>query len=233
VTYILRPKDVSANTLFDINEKALQGYMEKLGRAVSSAGIKCPIDIGALLTLPGVVQPMLPDEETAEQVKKAVLSITQEAIDGVKQMRSAEGAALAADLESHCEAIKQDLKRIRSRSETILQEYHRKLKKRVDGLLAEAKLKLDEEVLAREVAVFAERSDISEELARLESHLEQFAETRRADGQAGRRLDFISQEMLREANTIASKALDCEISRCVIDIKCHVDRIKEQVQNIE
>ena len=233
VTYALRPKDVSSNTLFDINEKALQGYMEKLGKVVSSAGIKCPIDIGALLTLPGVVQPMLPDEETAEQVKKAVLSITQEAIDKVKQMRSAEGAALAADLESHCETIKQDLERIRSGSETILQEYHRKLKKRVDGLLAEAKLKLDEEVLAREVAVFAERSDISEELARLESHLEQFAETRRADGQAGRRLDFISQEMLREANTIASKSCDSEIIHWVVDMKCWIERIKEQVQNVE
>jgi len=233
VTYSLRPKDVSVNVLFDIDEKALQAYMEKLSRVVSSAGIKCPIDIGGLLTLPGVVQPMLPDEETAEQIKKAILSITQEAIDGVKQMRATEGGALAADLESHCEAIKCDLVDIRARSETVLQQYRQRLQKRVDELLADAKLKLDEDVLAREVAVFAERSDISEELARLESHLEQFAETRRADGQAGRRLDFISQEMLREANTIASKALNCEISRCVIDIKCHVDRIKEQVQNIE
>jgi len=83
------------------------------------------------------------------------------------------------------------------------------------------------------VAVFADRSDISEEIARLDSHLEQFAEGCRTNAQAGRRLDFISQEMLREANTIASKASDSEITRCVVDIKCHVDRIKEQVQNIE
>ena len=233
VTYALRPKDFSANALFDIDEKALQAYIEKLGRVVSSSGFKCPIDISGLLGLPGVVQPVLPDKETAEQIKKTVLHITQEAIDQVKQMRAAEGGALAADLESQCKAIKHDLERIRARSENVLQQYRQKLKKRVDELLTDAQLKLDEEVLAREVAVFAERSDISEEITRLESHLEQFAQSCQADVQAGRRLDFISQEMLREANTIASKALDSEISRRVVDIKCHVDRIKEQVQNVE
>ena len=235
VTCVLRLKNVSANVLFDIDETVLQTIMEKLSRVVSSAGIKCPIDIGGLLNLPGVVQPALPDEETAAGIRKVVLRITQEAIDQLKQMRAAEGAALAADLESHCDAIKQDLEQIRARSATVLQEYQRRLKKRVDELLADAKLKLDEETLAREVAVFAERSDISEEIARLESHLEQFAESCRtnAQTQAGRRLDFISQEMLREANTIASKASDSEITRCVVDIKCRVDRIKEQVQNVE
>jgi len=92
---------------------------------------------------------------------------------------------------------------------------------------------LDEETLAREVAVFADRSDISEEIARLDSHLQQFVQCCQADDQVGRRLDFISQEMLREANTIASKASDTEIIRCVVDIKCRIDRIKEQVQNVE
>ena len=114
-----------------------------------------------------------------------------------------------------------------------MQEYHKKLKKRVGELLAGAKLKLDEETLAREVAIFADRSDISEEIARLESHLQQFADSCESDGQAGRKLDFISQEMLREANTIASKASDTEIIRLVVEIKCRIDRIKEQVQNVE
>jgi uncharacterized protein (TIGR00255 family) len=233
VTYVLRFKNISANVLFDIDETALRAVMEKLGRVVSSAGVKCPIDIGGLLNLPGIVRPVLPDEETAEEIRKMVLGITQEAIDQLKQMRAAEGAALAADLDSHCDAIKQGLERIRARSKTVLQEYHRKLKKRVDELLVDAKLELDEETLAREVAVLAERSDISEEIARLESHLEQFAESCRANTQAGRKLDFISQEMLREANTIASKASDSEVTRCVVDIKCRIDRIKEQVQNVE
>jgi uncharacterized protein (TIGR00255 family) len=231
---VLRLKNVPANVLFDIDEAALRAIMEKLSRIVSSANTKCPIDVGGLLTLPGIVQPALPDEKKAEQIKKMVLSVTQKAIDRLKQMRAAEGAALAAELDSHCKAVKQDLEQIRTRSGVVLQEYQKKLKKRVDELLADAKLKLDKETIAREVAIFADRSDISEEIARLDSHLQQFAESCRTNAQAaGRRLDFISQEMLREANTIASKACDTEIIRCVVDIKCRIDRIKEQVQNIE
>jgi len=233
VSCVLRLKNAPANVLFDIDETALRAYMEKLSRIVSSANAKSSVDIGGLLTLPGIVRPALPDEEKAKQIKKEVLSITQKAIDKLKQMRAAEGAALAADLDSNCEAIKQDLEQIRTSSGTILQEYQKKLKKRVDELLAAAKLKLDEESLAREVAIFAERSDISEEIARLDSHLQQFAESCQTDVQAGRRLDFISQEMLREANTIASKAYSTDVIRCVVDIKCRIDRIKEQVQNVE
>ena len=233
VNHVLQLKNISANALFDIDESGLQAYIEKLSRVGSSTDIKCTIDIGSLLVLPGIIQPISPDEKAARQIKETVLSITQKAIDQLKQMRTAEGAALAADLDGHCKAIKQGLEQICSRNVTVLQEYQKKLKKRVDELLAEAKLKLDEETLAREVAIFADRSDISEEIARLGSHLQQFTESCQANTAAGRRLDFISQEMLREANTIASKASDTEVVRYVIDIKCRIDRIKEQVQNIE
>jgi len=129
--------------------------------------------------------------------------------------------------------IREDLRQIHARGAVVLKEYAQKLKKRVDELLAHAELELDKEILVKEVALFAERSDISEEVARLDSHLQQFAQCCRANDQAGRRLDFISQEMLREANTIASKAADSEIARLVVDIKCQIDRIKEQVQNVE
>ncbi len=235
VNYVLRLKDVSANAnaLFNINEAALQAVVEKLGRVGSSAGVKGTIDIGSLLSLPGIIRPTSPDKDAAEKIRKKVLQISRQAIEKLKQMRAAEGAALEADLERYCKAIKKELERIRARSNAVVQQYAKRLKKRADELLAGAKLKLDEETLAREVAVFADRSDISEEIARLDSHLQQFAEICRVSGQAGRRLDFISQEMLREANTIASKAYDVEITRCVLDIKCQVDRIKEQVQNVE
>ncbi|MFA5251995.1 MAG: YicC/YloC family endoribonuclease [Phycisphaerae bacterium] len=233
VSFALRLKNAPANVLFDIDETALRTYMERLSRIASSAETKYPIDIGGLLTLPGIIRPALPDEEKAKQIKKEVLIITQKAINQLKQMRAAEGAALAADLDGHCKAIKQNLEQIRTHSEVVLQEYQKKLRKRVDELLADAKLKLDKETLAREVAIFADRSDISEEIARLDSHLQQFTESCESDAQAGRRLDFISQEMLREANTIASKAYDTEVVRCVVDIKCWIDRIKEQIQNVE
>jgi uncharacterized protein (TIGR00255 family) len=233
INYVLRLKGASANALFDIDETALQTVIKKLRRIGSSTDIDGTIDIGSLLNLPGMVRPTLPDEETAEQIKTVALNITQVAIDKLKQMRAAEGQFLETDLKNQCEAMKGYLEQIRARSQAVLQEYAQRLKRRVNELLSEAKLKLDEETLAREVAILADKSDISEEIARLDSHLQQFDQSCRANELAGRKLDFISQEMLREANTIASKASDTEISRCVVDIKCRIDRLKEQIQNIE
>jgi len=231
--YVLRLKDTSASALFDIDERALQAVAEKLKRAGSSTGINATIDIGNLLTLPGIIQPAMPDKERAGQIRKLALEISQEALDKLKQMRATEGDYLEADINKCCTIIGEDLEQIRGRSDIVIKEYAGKLKKRVNELLAHAELKIDEGILAREVAIFAERSDISEEVARLDSHLQQFAQCCRGSDQAGRRLDFISQEMLREANTIASKASDTETTRYVVNIKCQIDRIKEQVQNIE
>jgi uncharacterized protein (TIGR00255 family) len=233
INYILRLRDVSAGTLFEIDEAALKAVMEKLGRAGSSSGINPAIDIGNLLNLPGMIQPTLPNKEKAEQIRKLVLQISQEALDKLKQMRAVEGGYLQADINKCCQLIEQDLEQIRTRIGIVIREYAEKLKKRVNELLALAEIKIDEGILAREVAVFADRSDISEEIARLDSHLQQFDQCCRGSDQAGRRLDFISQEMLREANTIASKASDTDTTRYVVNIKCQIDRIKEQVQNIE
>jgi len=214
VNYVLRLKDISVDVLFNIDEGALRTVLEKLDRVVSAAGISCPVDIGGLLNLPGVLVPISPDEQTAAQIKELVLRITQEALDKLGQMRAVEGAALAADLDGHCVAIRQGLEQVSNRVDVVMGEYQVKLKKRVDALLASAKLSLDEETLAREVAVFADRSDISEEIARLESHLEQFSGSYAdqseggepaANSQTGRKLDFISQEML--AIVLASRSI--------------------------
>ena len=233
VNYVLRLKDTSAIALFDIDEKALQAILEKLSRAGSSSSINGAIDISNLLTLPGIIQPALPDKERAGQIRELVLEISQKAMDKLQRMRATEGDYLEADIKKCCTIIEEGLGQVRGRSAIVIKEYADKLKKRVNELLAHAELKIDEGILAREVAIFAERSDISEEIARLDSHLLQFAQCCRGSDQAGRRLDFISQEMLREANTIASKASDTETTRYVVDIKCQIDRIKEQVQNIE
>jgi len=233
INYVLRLKDTSASSLFDIDETALQAVLEKLNRAGSSSGINGAIDIGNLLTLPGIIQPALPDKERAGQIRKIVSEISQKALDKLKLMRATEGDYLETDIKKCCTIIEEGLEQVRGRSAIVIKEYADKLTKRVNELLAHAELKIDEGILAREVAIFAERSDISEEVARLDSHLQQFAQCCRSSDQAGRRLDFISQEMLREANTIASKASDTETTRYVVDIKCQIDRIKEQVQNIE
>ena len=230
---VLRLKNVSADMLFEINVPALKVYLDKLNEVTSSADTNTPMDVSSLLNLPGILEPVLPDEKKVQRVKEFVLDLVARAIEGLKKMRQAEGAELQADLLRNCQAIKESIRQICQRKDSVLQQYHDKLKTRVDELLSSAKLQLDPETVAREVAVFAERSDISEEITRLGSHLKQFEENCQMDGQAGRRLDFLGQEMLREANTIGSKAANVEIAHCVVDIKCSIDRLKEQVQNIE
>jgi uncharacterized protein (TIGR00255 family) len=233
INYVLRLKGVSASALFEIDAAALRSVVQRLNEIGASAGLAGTIDMASLLALPGIVHPVLPDEEEAARVRQLILRLTDEAIDELKQMRQAEGKFLEADLRRHCEAMEQELERVRQRSGSVVGEYARRLRKRVDELLAEAKLKLDEQTLAREVAILADRSDIAEEIARLDAHLQQFKQICETDGQAGRRLDFLCQEMLREANTAASKAADADIARYVVDIKCLIERLKEQVQNIE
>jgi len=233
INYVLRLKGISANALFEIDEAALQSIVARLSKVGSSVGVEGAIDLASLLDLPGIVQPVRPDEEQSAKVKKLVQRLTREALDNLKRMRQAEGGFLEADLKKHCDALREELELIRQRSGSVVQEYAKRLRKRVDELLAEAKLKLDEQTLAREAAILADRSDIAEEIARLDAHLQQFGQICQTDGQAGRRLDFLSQEMLREANTIASKASDARIVRSVVDIKCLIERLKEQIQNIE
>lgn len=232
VNCIVRLKNATAESLFSINHEALLAATGKLSEIADSVG-NARFDISSLLSLPGIVVPSLPDEETAAKIRLKVTEITKKALDKLKQMRVSEGAALADDLKGHCSSIRKLLDEVSGRIEVVLDGYHKKLRKRVDELLCETNLSLDQETLARELAVFAERSDISEEIARLSFHLEQFVECCQSNELAGRKLDFISQEMLREANTIASKASDSQTSKCVVDIKCNIDRIKEQVQNVE
>jgi uncharacterized protein (TIGR00255 family) len=223
INYVLRLKAISANALFEIDEASLQSLLTKLSAIGAAAGVQGSIDLASLLTLPGIIQPVMPDEEKGARIKKFVLQLTAEAIEKVKRMRQAEGRFLEADLMKHCEAIHEELETIRQCSGSVTQDYAKKLRKRVDEL----------QTLAREVAVLADRSDISEEITRLDAHLQQFAQICRTDGQAGRRLDFLSQEMLREANTVASKAGDARVARAVVDIKCLIERLKEQLQNVE
>jgi uncharacterized protein (TIGR00255 family) len=148
-------------------------------------------------------------------------------------MRKREGAALWADLQKHLEVIRTSLEKIAGMAPQVVRAYHEKLKTRVNQMVSEAKLSLSDQDLLKEVALFADRADISEEISRLGGHLEQFVNVCEREDQAGRKLDFISQEMLREANTIASKANDAAIARLTVDIKSAIDRIKEQVQNVE
>ncbi len=233
VSCALYVKNVAGQALFDLSEGTLTDYIAKLRAVCEANNIESRFNLAELLSLPGVLQPVSPAPEQTDRIKESVLELIGRAIEQVKQMRRTEGAALAEDLAANCRVITERLQLIRGRSEVVIEEYHDKLRKRVDKLLAGAQLEIDQDLLARETAIFADRCDIAEELARLESHLDQFTEQCQGDHDAGRRLDFVSQEMLREANTIASKASDARIARWVIDMKCAIDRLKEQVQNVE
>jgi uncharacterized protein (TIGR00255 family) len=233
INCVLRFKSISANALFEIDEAALRSIVARLNEVSASVGVKGQIDLAGLLALPGIVRPVLPDEETSAKVRELVARLTREAVDKLKRMREVEGKFLEVDLMGHCDAMARELEIVAQRSGSVVTEYAKRVRSRVDELLAEAKLKLDEQTLAREVAILADRSDISEEIARLDAHLQQFRQICRMEGQAGRRLDFLSQEMLREANTVASKAADAQIARSIVDVKCLIERLKEQIQNVE
>jgi uncharacterized protein (TIGR00255 family) len=233
VNYALRMKNVASQPLLQIDENAVRQYVDKLRVLAGSFGVQCCLDLAQLLNVPGILQPAVPDSTLAEKMKNAILTLTAQAVDQLKKMRAQEGQLLAEDLMENCRITQEKLKLIEMRGPIVVQEYHDKLKKRVEELLAGTHLRIDAEILAREVALFADRCDVAEELTRLDSHVRQFVEICGSNSNAGRRLDFISQEMLREANTIASKASDAKICQWVVDIKCAIDRIKEQVQNIE
>lgn len=234
VNFALRVRGGAAEALLNIDEAALRELTLRLDGLRREAGVDARLDLASLLSLPGMVRPPEQTPGLLAEIKDQVMALSQEALGRLQEMRSAEGRFLEIDLQGHCDAIRVDLTQIKTRAHTVIQDQADRLRKRVDGLLAEAKLKLDEETLAREVAILADRGDISEEISRLESHLHQFQKACAAEGdQVGRRLDFISQEMLREANTIGSKSSDVEIAQWVVNIKCRVDRIKEQVQNVE
>jgi len=228
----VKMKTASADAAYEVNTAALERYIDQIEIVrPEQVDVKLTVDLGSMLQLPGVCNP----PEAAELIERSIdplKALIGDAISALIAMRETEGKALAADLLSRCKTIRTHLDRVSSRAGNVVREYHERLRRRVEELTAGAKLKIDEQDLAREVAVFAERCDIAEELSRLAGHVEQFRTVLQKEEQPGRKLEFIAQEMLREANTIAAKSNDGEISRDVVEIKTAVDRIKEQTQNM-
>ena len=167
-------------------------------------------------------------EATWEMVSQAV----NQALDRLEEMRLAEGAALAADLAGRLEDIRREICRIVEQAPRLPELWREKVANRLTELFPEGS-PVDETRLAQEVALMAERRDVAEELARLESHLAQFQQTMGTQGPVGRKQEFLLQEMLREVNTIGSKSGDLGISQAVLEIKGFLERLREQVQNIE
>jgi uncharacterized protein (TIGR00255 family) len=159
--------------------------------------------------------------------------VLEEALGRLQAMRREEGRAMAEEFLQLRDAIAGHLARIRERVPGIATAYRDRLHERVRALLAELDVQIDRSDLIKEVSIFAERSDIAEEVVRLASHLDQFQEIMNEPESPGRKLEFLTQEMFREANTIGSKAGDVDISRHVVEIKGILEKIRELVQNVE
>lgn len=233
VTCTVRTRSTDQTGAPALNTAALQGYVDQIGRVNMPAGLSGTVDLGALAALPGVCTPAeTNDEERLAQA--AVLDrLTGAALDQVIGMRRGEGDALRADILSSCDKIETELGQIAERAPGVVDEYHDRLAERVSTLMGKSSLELEKDSLMREVAIYAERCDISEEVTRLRSHLQQYRDLCVARDDVGRKLEFLAQELLREANTIGSKTSDVQIARSVVEIKCQIDRLKEQAQNVQ
>lgn len=220
----------SAATDFRINNEVLLGYQEQLTQL---GGVQAVPPVEKLLSLPGVVS--TPDASAAdpEQDWPAIEAALTAALDSLSGMRRREGEALAADLRSHCQSVAEQLAGVEERAPLVAEAYREKLGERVGQAIEKLGVSLEPADLVREVALFVDRSDISEETVRLRSHLEQFEATLVQGEQSGRKLEFITQEMGREVNTIGSKANDTDISARVVEMKTALERVREQVQNVE
>jgi uncharacterized protein (TIGR00255 family) len=219
-----------AGRRFDRGQLAV--YLDDLEDFCASHRIPAPRTIDGILGLPGILVETPPSSDAIDQTWPLVARGLDAALDGLERMRRSEGDALARDMRNGCGEIRQSIAAIRDRVPAVLVEHRTRLTDRVNKLLEGSGATLSSTDLIREVALIADRSDIAEELVRLESHVAQF--DRLLDEESpGRSLDFLAQELAREANTIASKSLDVAITHMVVELKTQVERLREQLQNLE
>ncbi len=215
-----------------LNAMVAKQYMDNLAELQDTYGLAGQIDISLIAGLPDVMKavPDVEDEEEACSVIKKAVALAAENLDG---MRAVEGEKLAADLIKRGGMVRELVKEIEKRAPLVAVEYTEKLRTRIKEL-TEDSIVIPEERILTEAAIFADKSNITEELVRLDSHMMQLERILTASSEpAGKKLDFLVQEMNREANTIGSKANDLDITAAVLETKSEIEKIREQVQNIE
>ncbi|MDC1141785.1 YicC family protein [Planctomycetota bacterium] len=217
---------------YQLDRELLDSLFEQLSDAAKKASQDAPrmTDVAGL---PGVVREQRNGVEVADDLLKAARTTLKEALVGLVETRASEGTALQADLDPRVKRVAELSERVGERAPQVVEEYREKLFARISKLTAKSEIELDAKDLAKEVAMFADRCDITEETTRLAHHCGEFLKVIAGKGEVGRRLDFVAQEMLRETNTIASKANDAEIATVAVEMKSELEKIKEQVQNLE
>ena len=215
---------------YSVNHDQVDRYLDWAAHVSATHGVEHTLDLAQILALPGAV---VPAEAVSGEgdASERLLAVVTAACRGVSEMRREEGASLLADMNGHLDAIADAVERLDQRRPHAVRESHGRLKARVTTLCAD--VTVDEARLAQEVAILADRSDVSEELTRLRSHIAQFRAHLQGDGPVGRTLDFLLVEVNREANTLGAKCQDTEMVQDVVRIKGEIEKVREQVQNVE
>ena len=216
-----------------VNGELAASYKEALTELADALGVEAQLDLSMLASLPGVVTAQTSPELDPQRDLEVAESALRAALDALDEMRGAEGQHLATDVRSRFGEVRGMVDRIESATSDLPVRYRDILATRISTLTEETEGELDLGRLAQEVAYYADRSDITEELVRLRSHLDKAAALLDAAGVVGRSLEFLLQEMHREINTIGAKAKVVEIGALVVDVKSELERIREQVQNLE
>jgi len=218
---------------YRINTDVLENYRRQLQQYTGRQEWSDAEDLHMLLSLPGAVEERSGADHDPRAEWARIGPVVREALAATAKMRAEEGVALAADLAHNGRQILELLDAIARRAPDVAQSYQERLTQRVQQALSDLNVTVEPADLLREVSLFADRSDISEEIVRLRSHLQQYEAALMLPESSGRKLEFIAQEMGREVNTIGSKANDADISRLVVEIKTALERIREQIQNVE
>ncbi|MBN1851397.1 MAG: YicC family protein [Pirellulales bacterium] len=218
---------------YRINVNLLERFRSDLVPLAKQWDKKDSISLESLLGLPGAVEEVACGKQYADEDWPLIQSCLNDALALLVQMRTEEGALLAADLTTNCNTIRRHLDLVQDRAPAVVNDYRDRLAERVGQSLLKLDISVEPADFIREVSLFSERADISEEIVRLHSHLQQFASVMNNEESAGRKLEFIAQEMGREINTIGSKANDTEIALHVVEMKTALERIREQIQNVE
>lgn len=225
--------DRTAEITYELNRPMISGFLAAMKDMQDEFGLAGEPDLNVVARLPNVVQPK--KEDIGEDFVAGVETAVAAALDDLEKMREKEGSMLKNELAMRLDEIERRMPTITSESATIGEEYQQRLTKRISEMLAksDSQIELDQARLAQEIAYIADRSDISEEIARLNTHIEHFRQIMSEEKEVGKRLDFLTQELNREANTITSKTNNMIVKENALQIKSEIEKIREQVQNVE
>ncbi|HID30042.1 MAG TPA: YicC family protein [Desulfobacterales bacterium] len=214
-----------------INLPLAREYYRALCELNETLQIGEKVGLGAVLGMQGIITATEPEEDL-EKTWPSFSSCIREALEGIDAMRISEGIAIHNDFQKRLQSIEEDLSRVKELAPSVLSQHHSRLKERI-AMLTDGTIEVDPNRMAQEAAFLADKSDITEEIIRAESHLKQFRSMIESEAPTGRALDFLLQELNREVNTIGSKAGDAQLPQIVVGLKSELEKLREQVQNIE